>query len=129
MIVLDASVLIAQLDASDRHAAAARSLLLEMSASPFASSTITLGEVLVRHAREGLLEAGQAALDDLEIEELIVAQGASHRLATLRATTRLKLPDCCVLLAAEDAGADAIGTFDDRLAEAARGLGFAVAGP
>jgi predicted nucleic acid-binding protein len=45
------------------------------------------------------------------------------RLALLRAETGLKLPDCCVLLAAEQSGA-AVATFDDRLAGAVtrRGL-------
>jgi hypothetical protein len=33
-----------------------------------------------------------------------------------RAETTLKMPDCCVLLAAEDAQANAVLTFDDRLA-------------
>jgi len=37
----------------------------------------------------------------------------------------LKLPDCCVVLAAQDAEADAIITFDDKLRRAAAGLGFA----
>jgi len=33
-------------------------------------------------------------------------------------TTGLKLPDCCVVLAAEDAGAS-IASFDERLAQCA----------
>jgi hypothetical protein len=37
----------------------------------------------------------------------------------------LKLPDCCVLLAAEQPGGATVATFDDRLA-AARKLGFRV---
>jgi hypothetical protein len=36
----------------------------------------------------------------------------------------LKLPDCCVLLAAEDGRADAVLTFDDRLRRAAKRLGL-----
>lgn len=39
-------------------------------------------------------------------------------------TTHLKLPDCCVLLAAQDKHADAILTFDDRLGREAERLGF-----
>jgi predicted nucleic acid-binding protein len=46
-------------------------------------------------------------------------------LAALRAGTGLKLPDCCVLQAAEQAHAG-IATFDDRLAAAARELGVDV---
>jgi len=46
-------------------------------------------------------------------------------LAVLRADTNLKLPDCCVLLAAEQTHG-AVATFDDRLATAARERGFVV---
>ena len=46
-------------------------------------------------------------------------------MATLRAGTRLRLRDCCVLLAAESA-AGAVATFDEKLATAARQLGIAV---
>ncbi len=41
----------------------------------------------------------------LEIQELPFPADAAVRLAQLRATTDLKMPDCCVLLVAEDAGA------------------------
>jgi predicted nucleic acid-binding protein len=47
------------------------------------------------------------------------------RLAGLRASTGLKLPDCCALLVAEAQGA-ALATFDDRLARVARSRGVAV---
>ncbi|MGH3428816.1 MAG: hypothetical protein ACRDQZ_14830 [Mycobacteriales bacterium] len=44
---------------------------------------------------------------------------------SLHAETGLKLPGCCVLLAAEQIAAAAVATFDDRLAAADR-AGFAV---
>jgi predicted nucleic acid-binding protein len=47
------------------------------------------------------------------------------RLAGLRASTGLTLPDCCVLLAAEQVDG-AIVTFEDRLAAAARERGIDV---
>ena len=50
---------------------------------------------------------------------------APIRLATLRARTGLRLPDCCVLLAAESERA-AIATFDEQLASTATGLGLEV---
>lgn len=127
MIVLDASLLIAQLDARDVHAERARSFLRETGRSALVASTVTLAEVLVRHVSEGLLDQGEATLRRIGVDEVPVAPGAFRRLASLRATTGLKLPDCCVLLAAQDARADAIATFDDRLADAARGLGLSVA--
>jgi hypothetical protein len=40
------------------------------------------------------------------------------RLAELRVITGLKMPDCCVLLAAENAAAS-VASFDERLAQAA----------
>jgi predicted nucleic acid-binding protein len=45
------------------------------------------------------------------------------RLAMLRADTGLRLPDCCVLLAAQQTGGSVL-TFDDRLARVAEGLGL-----
>jgi hypothetical protein len=47
---------------------------------------------------------------------------------SLRARTRLKLPDCCVIMAAEIA-AGTILTFDERLAAAARRLGVGIEPP
>ena len=62
------------------------------------------------------------------MEEVPLGRDAARRLAALlRVDTRLKLPDCCVLLAAQDAGADTVATFDDRLGAAAEGLGISVA--
>jgi predicted nucleic acid-binding protein len=48
-------------------------------------------------------------------------------LAGLGAATGLKLPDCCVLLAAEQVDG-AVATFDDRLAAVARERGVVVHG-
>lgn len=120
MIVLDANVLIAHLDQHDAHHAAATERLLDLADQPFGASSITLAEVLVGPARTKSLPAAQAALRALEVSELSLPPNASERLAILRVETGLKLPDCCVLLAAE-AAAGAVLTFDHRLArEAAR---------
>jgi predicted nucleic acid-binding protein len=54
-----------------------------------------------------------------------IGDAAPAALAGLRAATGLKLPDCCVLLAAEQVGGG-LGTFDDRLATAARERGVPV---
>lgn len=58
------------------------------------------------------------------LHEVPLAPDAAPRLAELRADTNLKLPDCCVLLAARDAPAQAILTFDERLAGVAERLGL-----
>ena len=127
MIVLDASVLIAQLDQDDAHHAAARQRLRTVVEQRlgFGVSTITLAEVLVGPTSSGTLRSASAALRALEIEELPLPTDAAERLAALRADTGLKLPDCCVLLAAEAADGGVL-TFDERLARAAAERGLAV---
>jgi predicted nucleic acid-binding protein len=124
VIVLDATVLIAHLDAGDAHHDAAEAQLLEVADQAFGASSITLAEVLVAPARAGRLADAKAALHSLGVAELRLPVDAAERLATLRAATALKLPDCCVLLAAEDTPARVL-TFDAHLAREAarRGLG------
>jgi predicted nucleic acid-binding protein len=123
LIVLDATVLIAHLDAGDAHHDAAEAGLLEVADQPFCASPITLAEVLVAPARTGRLADAQAALQALRVTELTLPGDAAERLAALRVATELKLPDCCVLLAAED-GPGTVLTFDGRLARAAERLGL-----
>ena len=119
MIVLDASVLIAHLDSADAHHDRAFALLLAAADDTFAASVLTVAEVLVGPARAGAVERATAALRRLGVVALPLDAAASAALATLRAATGLKLPDCCVLLAAEPHDA-ALATFDDRLAAEAR---------
>jgi predicted nucleic acid-binding protein len=126
VIVLDASVLIAHLDSADRHHAEARRLLEERGAEPLASSAITLAETFVSPARAGRLEDAEAALRRLGVDELAIGAGAAGRLATLRAGTGLKMPDCSVLLAALDQEA-ILASFDSRLVAAAQELGLSTA--
>lgn len=121
MIVLDASVLIAHLDSTDGHHAAARRLLEESDGTPLAASAITLAETLVSPARHGRLKDAESALRRLGVEELTIGGDAAARLATLRAGTGLKMPDCCVLLAALDREAT-LASFDSSLLASAREL-------
>ena len=123
MIVLDASVLIAHLDSADAHHDEARSLLESSGGEALGASALTLAETLVAPARAGRLEEAESAVRQLGVEELIIGADAAGRLATLRAMTRLKMPDCCVLLAALDRQA-LIASFDSSLLAAARELGL-----
>lgn len=125
MTVLDASALIAFLDPSDMLHGRAVASLKTLDAGLLRVSPVTHAEVLVGPTRAGTLAATQGALATLGVSEIALAIDAAPRLATLRVTTRLKLPDCCVLLAAQQSGA-AILTFDDRLASVARKLALAV---
>lgn len=118
MIVVDASVLIAYLDADDVHHAAAETLLAATIDDDLGANVLTLAEVLGVPARDERLEPAQAALRELEVTELSFPSDTSVRLAQLRVSTGLRMPDCCVLLAAEDAGG-AVASFDERLVHAA----------
>ena len=118
MIVLDASVLIAYLDGVDEHHAAAEKLMTQAIDDDLAANSLTLAEVLVVPARDGRLDQTLTALRDLEIQELPFPADTAVRLAQLRATAGLKMPDCCVLLAAQDAAAS-VASFDERLTQAA----------
>ncbi|HXS34926.1 MAG TPA: type II toxin-antitoxin system VapC family toxin [Solirubrobacterales bacterium] len=126
MIILDASVLIGHLDGNDLHHERARTLLEESGASPLGASPISLAETLVAPARTGQLEAARDALERIGIAELEFRADAPARLARLRADTGRKLPDCCVLLAAQD-HEGTVASFDMDLLKAARTLGLAVA--
>jgi predicted nucleic acid-binding protein len=125
MIVLDASALIALLGPSDplHHRAVAD--FERLGPARYAISPITHAEVLVGPIRAGTLERTRTAITALGVEELELPVDAAARLAGLRATTSLKLPDCCVVLAAQQSSS-AILTFDDRLASTARQLAIEV---
>ncbi len=126
MIVADASVLIAHFDSSDRHHSRAADLLSKFAGSPLNASVVTLADVLVEPVRRGLADEARRAIRTLGVHEVPLAAGAASRLAVMRAEKRLRMPDCCVLLAAENVGAAAVLTFDQRLARTARELGFDV---
>jgi predicted nucleic acid-binding protein len=126
MIVLDASVLIGHFESADQHHADATELLLSYAAEPFGSSVVSLAEVYVGAARAGQADRLAQLLARLGVEPLDLPAGAARRLGELRASTGLKMPDCCVLYTAEHHGA-ALATFDERLASRATDLGLAVA--
>jgi predicted nucleic acid-binding protein len=119
VIVLDASVLIAFLDRDDNHHAAAERLLTRSIDDDLAVNPLTMAEVLVAPVRDNRPELVLAALDALEIQELTFPADTAVRLAQLRATTGLNMPNCCVLLAAEDSAAS-VASFDERLAQTAQ---------
>ncbi|HET9814076.1 MAG TPA: type II toxin-antitoxin system VapC family toxin [Sphingomicrobium sp.] len=127
MIVLDASVLIGHLDARDPHHEKATALLAESDAEPLGASAITLAETLVAPARTKRLKEAEAALKRLGVEELELGASAPVRLATLRAETGRKMPDCCVLAVAQR-HEGSVASFDGDLRKAASKLGLDVVG-
>jgi predicted nucleic acid-binding protein len=125
VIVFDASVLVAYLDADDDLHVDAEALLAGAIDDDFGANSLTLAEVLVVPARTDRVEAVQSALREIEMDELPFPSDTAVRLARLRASTGLKMPDCCVLLAAEDHHAT-VASFDDRLVQAAEDHDLAV---
>lgn len=123
MIVLDATVLIAYLDSNDAHHPRAQTLLVREIGDDFAASSMSLVEVLVVPSRAGRVDAVLRALSDLDVGELPFPADAAVKLGQLRASTRCTMPDCCVLLAAEQAQAR-VASFDDALNRAATALGL-----
>jgi predicted nucleic acid-binding protein len=124
VIVLDASVLIAHFDHRDALHTRATEHLLDAADQQFGASSITLAEILVGPTRTGHLSVTQAALRALDVTELPLPPNAATRLAALRVETTLKLPDCCVLLAAQVVNGSVL-TCDDRLGREATRLGLA----
>jgi predicted nucleic acid-binding protein len=123
VIVLDASVLIGHLDAGDAHHADAQDLLEASGEETLGASAITLAETLVSPARAGRLADAEGALQRLDVIELSLGENAPGRLAQLRAEVGMKLPDCCVLLAAQEHAAT-VASFDSDLLAAAGKLGL-----
>ncbi len=119
MIVLDASVLIAYLDSAAEHHDLAEELLAREIDDDLVINSLTLAEVLVVPARDDRMDEVNLTLEQLEVRELPFPVGAGTKLAQLRADTGLKMPDCCVLLAAEQVEAR-LASFDYRTRRAAR---------
>ena len=125
MIAVDASVLIAHLYPHDAHHTTATRFLQEVADEPLIAHSLTMAEVLVGGVRVG---RGQEMLADIRavgIQAVTGDGGEPLRLAELRVTTGLKLPDCCVLATALSNSA-LLATFDDALGKAARQLDVSV---
>jgi predicted nucleic acid-binding protein len=123
VITLDASVLIGHLHPLDAHHDAATRLLLDADPGSLLVHALTLAEVLVGGVRVG---QGAQMLGDLRAAGIVLARRDDDdplRLSELRATTGLRLPDCCVLDAAIT-NAAAVATFDKALGMAAHRLGI-----
>lgn len=126
MIVLDASVVIAHLVEGDAHSDAAFDIL--DTEEELVIHPITMAESLVGPVRVNRDDEALRLIAGLGIDELPWSTDEPITLARLRATTGLKLPDCCVLAAAVRENAT-LATFDARLAASARDAGVEVVGP
>jgi predicted nucleic acid-binding protein len=124
--VLDADVLIAHLNPDDaQHSRAVDRLEWAAAQGPLAASALTVAEVLVHPTAGGLGEQAYAALKAMDLTVLDIPADAAVQLASLRARTGRRMPDCCVLLAAARTGG-AVLTFDEKLRGSAADLGISV---
>ena len=125
MITLDASVVIALLQARDPHHHRARELLDDRVDEELSMHVLTRTEVLVGPTRDGRADDVIRRIDGLEIRTVEMRESDAVPLAELRVRTGLNLPDACVVLAARLRGAS-LATFDDRLRSAAASLAIRV---
>jgi predicted nucleic acid-binding protein len=84
-----------------------------------------VAEVLVHPTAGGLGETAYAALEAMDLTVLDIPAAAAVQLASLRARTGRRMPDCCVLLAAAHTGGVVL-TFDETLRGSAAELGISV---
>lgn len=124
MIIFDANVLIALTLPADASHRAAVDLIDEHEWDEFGASALTLAEVLVRPSRDGDDRRVRDVMESLGLQVMPLGAAASVRVAGVRATTKLRLPDAVVLHTAEDQHA-MLATFDERLARAAATRGVA----
>lgn len=122
MIVVDAGILIALWNRDDAHHALARSVFTEADAALM--HPVNLGEALVYAVAQQEARA-RAQLELLGIRAADAAPDEAFLLARARATTGLRMPDCCALVTAEHLGLPLM-TTDRRLAEVARSRGVTV---
>jgi predicted nucleic acid-binding protein len=125
VIVLDAGVLIAHLSVDDIRQDAAFEIL--DTEEDLLIHPLTLAEALVHPARMGTELADLAKIDSLGLLRREETVDEAVHIARLRAASSLKLPDCAVLVTAEEFGAT-LATFDRRLASVAQVRGVAVLG-
>ena len=124
MITLDASVLVALLNDTDKHNLMARTIV-EIQPRPYLVHEINLAEVLVHATRVGKQEVVMSRLRQVLSVKGSSGESGALRLAELRVATSLRFPDCCALDLARESGG-ILATFDQKMATAARGLGLEV---
>ena len=125
MITLDANVMIAALDVRDAHHRDAARLLRERGGHGLLMHPISIAEVLVRPATQGGADEVFARMHGAGVVSIESSARDPLLLANLRARTRLRMPDCCVLLAAARSGFT-LATFDEGVRGAADALGIPI---
>lgn len=125
MITLDAGAVIALLASRDSYHEEAKAFFETHAGESFLMHSLSLTEVLVGGARTGQAEEMLADLEAIGIQVAERSTAEPLNLATLRAETGLRLPDCCALDTALRSSTPLV-TFDRALATAALNQGLTV---
>ncbi len=123
MICLDVSALIGLFNGQDSHHHESVRLISQYGRQGLMISPLNLAEVLVGPTRHGLGGQTKAAIAKLGITVAPIREDFAESIALIRVDTRLTLPDCCVILAAEGEDA-AILSFDKKLQAVATSRGL-----
>lgn len=128
VVVLDASALIALASSKDPHHQWALEMFRDTASFDLQITALSQAEAMVHPARNGKLDKFQKLVSGLGMEVTPIEGSDASKLATLRATTTLKMPDVCVLHQAMKVKG-AIATTDKELAKAAKSKGVGVFAP
>jgi predicted nucleic acid-binding protein len=128
VVVLDASALIALLSSKDPHHKWAIEMFRDTASFELQMTALSQAEAMVHPARSGKLDKFQKMLISLGLAVTSIDSSDASKLATLRATTTLKMPDACVLHQAMKVSGS-IATTDSQLAKVAKSKGVGVFSP
>jgi predicted nucleic acid-binding protein len=128
VVVLDASALIALVSPKDPHHKWAVEMFRDTTSFDLQMSALTYAEILVHPARAGKAERFLKLIAGLVMEITAIEETDSGKLASLRATTNLKMPDVVVLHQAMKVKGS-IATTDQKLAKVAKDKGVGVFQP
>jgi predicted nucleic acid-binding protein len=128
VVVLDASALIALVSSQDAHHNWALEMFRDTASFNLQMSCLTQAEVMVHPTRAGQLEKFQKMVNSIGLQITPIEPEDSASLANLRAKTSLKMPDVAVLRQAMKVNGT-VATTDQKLAQAAKDLGFGVFHP
>lgn len=128
IVILDASALIALYKQGDVHHEWAREIFFQTAEDKFVMSTLSFTEALVHPQSTGTTEQFLANTRGLEVRFVPISEADCVPLASIRAETRLKMPDAVVLYTAIKESA-IIATTDSGLAKTAAKFGVEVLSP
>ena len=128
VVVLDASALIALVSSSDPHHKWALEMFRDTASFDLQMTALSQAEALVHPARNGKLDKFLKTFSALGLVVTSIEGSDASKLATLRVTTTLKMPDACVLHQAMKVKGS-IATTDNQLAQVAKSKGVGVFSP